>query len=169
MPDLDELLARGGGAASRRLLLRHGIPRTQIDNELRRRRLVAIFPRAYCRPWDVDEVGILERAALLSVGHPATLSHLTALRRWRLIDSSEHVHVTVPAQRYLRPPRDLLVHRARRFPPVVLLDGSLTVDLPFAITSSWPLLPEAERRGPAIRATRQRLTRRRTWSRPRSG
>jgi very-short-patch-repair endonuclease len=69
------------------------------------------------------------------------------------------VHVTVPAQRYLRPPNGLVVHRASRFPPVVLLDSSLTVDLPFAVASSWPLLPAAQRRGPAVRATRQRLTR----------
>jgi very-short-patch-repair endonuclease len=159
VPDLDELLPRFGGAASRNLLLRGGVTRTQIDNAIRRGRLVAVLPRTYCRPWDVDDVAIRERAALMSVGHPAALSHLSGLRRWRLLEiPPDAVHVTVPVHRYLQPTSEIVVHRATSFPPVVLLDRSLTVELPFAVASSWPLLPPSERRGPAIRAVRQRLT-----------
>jgi hypothetical protein len=131
VPDLDELLPRFGGAASRNLLLRGGVTRTQIDNAIRRGRLVAVLPRTYCRPWDVDDVAIRERAALMSVGHPAALSHLSGLRRWRLLEiPPDAVHVTVPVHRYLQPTSEIVVHRATRFPPVVLLDRSLTVEFP---------------------------------------
>lgn len=79
--EIDAMLARCGGAASRELLLRQGLSGVRLDAEIRQGALVRPFPRTYCRPWDADCSDTLERAALFSVGMPAALSHLTALRR----------------------------------------------------------------------------------------
>jgi hypothetical protein len=134
------------------------IPRTAVDHEVRRGQLARVFPRAYVRPWDVDQVEQLERAAFLSVGAPVALSHLTALRRWGVIDSPDSVHVTVPYGRRARPRPEWVVHRARTFPRVIGIDGFATVDLPDALVTSWGLLAPHERRRPVIAAIRDRLT-----------
>jgi very-short-patch-repair endonuclease len=156
--DVDRMLRRCGGVASRELLFRQGLDRHRLDNEVRSGALVAVFPRAYCRPWDVDEVEIRERGALMSVGHPVSLSHLSALRRWGVLArADESVHVTVPARRLPRGADGLVVHRVNRFPPVVKHSKLITVTAPTAITTSWPLLRGPDERAPAVTAVRSRL------------
>lgn len=152
------MLARHGGVASRAMLQRQGLSRHALDNEVRKGALVRVMHRTHCRPWDADDVGMRERAALMSVGAPATLSHLTALRRWRLLaDAPDDVHVTVPARRYPRAQDGLVVHRTRGFPPVVILDRLMTVTAEAAIATTWPMLAGPDQRGPAIEAVRSRL------------
>lgn len=155
---VDAALARYGRVASRAMLRRQGLARHTVDNEIRRGGLVRILPRTHCRPWDADDIGTRERAALTCVGAPAALSHLTALRRWQLLPRApESVHVTVPFGRNPRSTDALVVHRTRRFPPVVRLDRLVTVAAEAAIATSWPILDVRERRGPAIEAVRSRL------------
>lgn len=156
--DVDRMLARYGGVASRQMLSDLGLSRHQLDNEVKSGALVALLPRAYCRPWDLDEIAILERAALTSVGCPAALSHLSALRRWDLLEShSQPVHISVPANRYPRAHDGLRVHRVQRLPALVRQNRLLTVEAAAAVVTSWPLLAHADRRAPAIDAVRRRI------------
>ncbi|HEV7204868.1 MAG TPA: DUF559 domain-containing protein [Jatrophihabitans sp.] len=157
MPDIDRLLARCGGALSRDLLVRAGLDRHAIDSEVRRGGLVAAFPRAYCRPWEVDQPDVRELAAVMSLGHPVALSHLTALRRWGLASAPPQVHVSVLDRRNPRGGPDLAVHRVAAFPPVARVDRQLVVRPAFAIASSWPLQDAEHRRAAAITAVRRRL------------
>lgn len=154
--EIDAVLRRVGGVASRRRLLTV-VTRHQLDYEIRTGRLVAPFARALCRPWDADF--LRERAALVSVGPPAALSHTTALRQWSVLDRAADtgVHISVPASRSLRPQPGLVLHRVLRMPPTFRVTGLPTVSLAAALIGSWPLLPRRERREPAITAVRRRL------------
>lgn len=153
--DIDEVLDTFGGVVARRRLL-SVVSRHQIDHEVRRGDLAIPFPRALCRPWDVDLVR--DRAALTSVGPPAALSHLTALRRWDLLDGNlDAVHISVPATRAPRPRRGLVVHRVVVMPPLTRTQGLPTVHPADAVVTSWPLLPPRVRRSPAITAVRRGL------------
>ena len=155
---IDALLAACGGVTSRRLMFKAGITRATADCELRTGALVRVMPRAYCRPWQADSVDIHERAALMSLGMPAALSHLSTLRRWELLDTPpSQVHATVPARRCIQSTPLLVVHRANRFPPVVRYQGLVTVTVAHAVASSWPLLAGSGQRDPAIKAVRKRL------------
>jgi very-short-patch-repair endonuclease len=156
LPEIDQALRRSGGVATRRRLL-SVVSRHQLDREVRTGRLVSPFPRALCRPWDADFT--LDRAALTSVGPPAALSHLTALKRWEVLEPQliDAVHVSVPASRYPRGQAGLAVHRVARLPQTVRLDGLPTVQLADAIVTSWPMLGHRDQREPAISAVRRRL------------
>ena len=157
-PEIDIVLAATGGAASRAALLT-AVTRNQLDDEVARGHLVAPFPRAYCRPWDVEEPAVRESAALSSVGRPAALSHLTALRRWGLpVQPGNAIHVTVPARRHpigRRP--GLFVHRARGRVQTRKIGGLLTVNPAVALVRSWPMLSGPDQRAPIIAAARDRL------------
>ncbi len=156
-PEIDELLGRTGGVATRARLLRV-VTRNQLDHEVRTGRLLTPFPGAFCRPWDADIEAVLHRAALTSVGPPAALSHLTALQHWQLIAGRpEDIHVAVPASRAPRSRPGLTLHRVARFPRVVRVEGLIVVTPAEAVVSSWPLLPGDERRSPAIAMLRRRL------------
>lgn len=155
---VDNLLAARAGVASRADLLTV-LTRHELDDEIRRGHLVAPFPRAYCRPWDLDHPPIRERAGLVSVGQPAALSHLSALRRWNIpTPETEQIHVTVPIGRHPigRSP-GLTVHRTRVRTRVRRVGGLLTVAAEVAVVRSWPLLSGSEQRAPAIAAVRRRL------------
>jgi very-short-patch-repair endonuclease len=156
--EVDEVLARTGGVASRSALLRV-LTRNEFDHEVRSGHLVAPFPRTYCRPWDQDHPPIRERAALVSVGQPAAISHLTAQRRWGLTTpGSEQLHVTTPIGRHPigRAP-GLTVHRTRVPTRVRMVAGLPTVEPAIAVVRSWPLLQVADQRAPAIEAVRTGL------------
>jgi very-short-patch-repair endonuclease len=152
---IDRLLARTGGVASRSRLLTV-TTRAQLDREIRSGHLVSQFPRAYSRPWDWDVV--LERAALVSVGPPAALSHTSALRRWRLpAGTSTAIHVTVPARRHPIGDEQLTIHRVTHFPRVLKVNGLITVSVADAVVGAWPLLVGPDQRAAALAATRTRL------------
>ena len=144
---MDTLLARTRGVVTRTLLQRIGWTRHEMDNALRRGDLVALSRGTYCRPWDVDQVDVVERAAALSLAPACALSHLSALRRWGLpVPASHAVHVIVPSRRCPRVRDGVVEHRAATFPPVVQLDGVVTITAPIAIAGSWRLLPATDRR-----------------------
>jgi very-short-patch-repair endonuclease len=155
---IQRVLDAHGGAAARGLILRSGVGRATLDHELRRGRLIRLPAGGYLRPWDADLPAMQERAVITELGMPSAISHLSALRRWGLAEAPQDVHVTVPPRRCPRRP-GLQVHRAVQFPKVVRLDGVVTVAAADAVVGSWPLLPERERRSPAITAVRTRLIR----------
>ncbi len=135
------------------------VGRGAFDDEVRRRWLVAAFPRAYCRPWDADLIEVRRRAALVSVGGENALSHLTALEQWNLpAPAGGPLHVTAYQPRHPRGvPRELIVHRTLRPLTAILVDGVPTVSPAVAVATSWPLLRGADQRAPSIEATRRGL------------
>lgn len=92
------------------------------------------------------------------------MSHTTALEVWGLhkCEPAEPVHATVPAGVRLRPARLVVVHRRVGLviePPQVLVrDGVPVTRLEQTLVDAWPLLPEAERYAPMIRAVNDRQT-----------
>jgi hypothetical protein len=157
-PEIDAYLRSCGHAASREQLLRL-LTRNELDHEVAAGYLAAPFPRVYCRPWELDDREVRERAALLSVGRPAVLSHLTALRRWGLtVPDTGDVHVTVPIGRHpLSAAPGLVVHRTRIRSTARPVGGLLTIDPAYAVVQSWPLVPGIDQRAPAIEAVRKRV------------
>ena len=158
LPEIDALLRRSGGVATRGRLLTV-VSRSALDRETRTGRLVSPFARVWCRPWDADQPTILDRAALMSVGTPAALDRRTALRRWDLVDepAQRDTHVAVPVRRSPRRQAGLVVHRVMQFPPVVRMDGLIVTSAAEAVVTSWADDDGPDRRGPAIAATRAHL------------
>ncbi|MGN6608742.1 MAG: DUF559 domain-containing protein [Jatrophihabitans sp.] len=156
---IDRLLARSGRAASRARLL-EVVSRNQLDDEVARGHLVTPFPRVHCRPWDADDLDVLELAGVLSVGRPAALSHTSGLRRYELPVAvpDDRVQVTTHIGRHPigRSP-DLVVHRTRVPTAVRLVRGVPTVEPAVAVTRSWPLLVGPDQRAAAITAVRSGL------------
>lgn len=156
--NVEELLSSGAGVASRaqfiQLMGRHA-----FDNAVKRRSLVAVFPRVYAYPWDVDLSDIRQRAALLSVGGSVALSHGTALALWGLtVSEDDPLHVTAYQPRHPRGVSDkLVVHRTRLPLEATELDELSAVGVERALVSSWPLQPDPQRRAPLIEACRRRL------------
>src|SRR5689334_24060401 len=102
VPSIDALLDRSGGAASRTDLLRV-VSRATLDDQVRRRLLTAVFPRAYARPWNVDDPTVRLRAATVSTGGEVALSHVTALEQWELLAvQNGPIHVTAYNPRHPR-------------------------------------------------------------------
>ena len=156
--EIDELLTSGSGVASRSELLRV-LSRAQLDDEIRRGLLQAVYPRAYARPWDVDDPRVGLHAALASVGGEVALSHLTALAQWQLpVPEGVPLHVTAFQPRHPRGvPGELVVHRTL-LPLSAREIGGLAVVRPeIALVTSWPLLTGTDQRAPVIEASRRRL------------
>lgn len=150
---VDELLGRTGLVASRRELL-GVLSRAELDDEIRRGRLARPFRRAYCRPWEADQPDVLERAALISVGQPSALSHLSALHRHGLAQRPAQIHTSVPTERVVRPQPGLVVHRRSAMP--VPASRYPLVSVAESVVAPWPLLARHDQRGPAIAAVRTR-------------
>lgn len=159
MPDcIDHLLEARGLVASRTELLRV-VSRNRLDGEIKRRRLESVFPRAYARPWDVDLPHVRARAALVSVGGEAALSHLTALERCDLpVPPGGPLHVTAYNPRHPRGmPGQLVVHRTLLPLGAREIDGLPVVRPEIAAIMSWPLLTGSDQRAPLIEGMRRRL------------
>lgn len=157
-PEIDVLLANSHHIASRAELLKL-VGRARLDDEIRRGRLTAVFPRAYARPWDADEPSLRLAAALTSVGGDVALSHLTALAQWELpVPSDAPLHVTAFQPRHPRGvPGELVVHRTLLPLDAHLVAGLATVRPETAAVTSWPLLRGPEQRAPVIEGARRRL------------
>lgn len=155
---ISDLLTQHGGVVSRADLVRH-LGRATVDDEIRRGHLVAVFPRAYSRPWDADLPRVRLAAALTSVGGEAALSHVTSLQQWGLPVGGEHpIHVTAYNPRHPRGVRDeLVVHRT--LVPLNARDcaGLATVRPELAAITSWPLLDGPNRRAAVIEGGRRGL------------
>lgn len=155
--EIERALNANDGVASRDQLLQV-CRRATVDEEVRRRRIVAIFPRAYARPWDVDVSQIRLRAALASVGGEVALSHLTALRLSSLPAPAEPLHVTAFQPRHPRGvPGELTVHRTLLPLRAVWTQGLPVVTAAVAAVTSWPLLVGADQRAPMIEGARRGL------------
>jgi very-short-patch-repair endonuclease len=113
----------------------------------------------YAHPWDVDLPEVRRRAALLSVGGDAALSHLTALALRDLPVPDDGIqHVTAYLPRHPRGvPGELTVHRSRRPLQPVEVAGLPVVRVERALSASWPLLSGPDRRAPLIEAARRKL------------
>lgn len=157
---ITELLARFNGVASRAHLVRH-VGRAAADDEIRRGHLVAVFPRAYARPWDVDLPRHRLAAALVSVGGEAALSHVTALQQWGLPVRGEHpIHVTAYNPRHPRGvPDELVVHRTLAPLQARDHDGLPVVRPELAAITSWPLLVGPDQRAPVVEGARRGMFR----------
>jgi very-short-patch-repair endonuclease len=135
------------------------IGRHRFDNQVKTGSLSAVFPRVYAYPWDVELPIIRRRAALLSVGGEAALSHLTALELSGLpVPDGAPLHVTAYLPRHPRGvPEELVVHRSRQPLRAVERDGLSVVRLETALTRTWPLLDGPAQRAPLVEAYRRRL------------
>jgi very-short-patch-repair endonuclease len=109
-----KLADRGGGVVSRAELLAAGVPRHAIDYRARNHRLHECFRNVYAVGHSVISLRGRARAALLSVGDQAALSHL-----WSL--AVHGVRVTLPAEIDLlvpratcRPQAGIRLHRSRQ-------------------------------------------------------
>lgn len=152
------LLDANAGVVSRQALLA-SCGRAYANYLIRHRDLVAVFPRAYARPWDVDLTGTRLRAALVSVGGEVALSHLTALARWDLpCPDDVPLHVTAINPRHPRVVAgELVVHRTL-LPLRARWHGQLpVVDPAVAAVSSWSLLSGSAARAPLIEGRRRGL------------
>ena len=156
--EISDVLNQLSGVATRREIVQH-VGRAAFDDEVRRKHLIAVFPRAYARPWDADEPSIRLAAALASVGGEAALSHLTALSRWRLpAPADAPIHVTAYNPRHPRGvPGELVVHRTLAPLAAREVEGLATVRPEVAAITSWPLLDGPEQRAPVIEGARRRL------------
>jgi very-short-patch-repair endonuclease len=156
--EIEELLAARNGVASRAELVA-AIGRHAFDNATKSGRVEAVFPRAYALPWDVEDPQIRRRAALVSVGGEAALSHLTAIDLQGLpVSEDAPLHVTAYQTRHPRGvPGELVAHRTLRPLAAVEVDGLSTVRLEEALTTSWPLLSGPDQRAPLVEAYRRRL------------
>jgi len=163
---IDELLALRNGVAGREELVA-AVGRHAFDNAVKTRRVQAVFPRAYSLPWDVDDPLLRRRAALVSVGGEAALSHLTVLDAWGLpVPADGPLHVTAYLTRHPRGvPDELVVHRTRQRLDAVERDGLPLVRLEKALVTSWPLLSGPDQRAPLIEAHRRRLLSKRRLAR----
>ncbi len=157
-PEIDLLLAASNRTAARSDLL-NVVTRAVLDDEIRRGRLVAVFPRAYARPFDADDPGVRLAAALASVGGDVALSHVTALGQWNLpVPSDTPLHVTAFQPRHPRGvPGELIVHRTLLPLGAGWCDGLPTVRPELCAITSWPLLDGTDQRAPLIEGARRGL------------
>lgn len=156
--NIPDVMAAAGGIADRPQLLRT-LGRSRLDNAVKTGELCRLLPRVFVLPWDADQVDVRRRAALLSVGGDAALSHLTTLELAGLpVPPGEPMHVTAYLPRHPRGVRGVLVVHRTRQPLQAVERGSLpTVRLETALATSWPLLAGADQRAPLIEAYRRRL------------
>lgn len=140
---IENALRSGRGVASRANLLSVA-PRAVVDNEVRRGRLRAIFPRSYIRPWDTEDRELHHRAALVSVGGEAALSHTTALAIQQVLDDDGGpVHVTAFNPRHPRGvPDRLVVHRTLLPLRAVWRNDLPVVRAAFSLVAAWPILDD---------------------------
>ena len=136
-PRLMELARLQAGVISRRQALLAGMSNNGIDTRIRSGRWRHIHPGIYA-----TFTGPMTRdaslwAALLYAGKGAQLSHETAAEILRLADQrSALIHVTIPAERRVRPVHGIAIHRssylepgwrfARGVPPHTMTEETIT-------------------------------------------
>ena len=158
---IDVKLAANYAVCTRAELL-EVVSRNQLDDEIKRARLVRVAPRTYCRPWDADLAITHELAAAKSAGGCA-LSHTTALHRSQLpVPGGEQpIHLTTERRYRPRPGSArasgvaVIVHRSRLAVPTTQSGNARIVTPAWAIVGSWPLLSGSAQRAPAIAAVRR--------------
>jgi len=151
---IDRLLDERGGACSRAELLTV-VSEAELGNEVRRRRLERIFPRAYARPWMADQPDVRDRAAIASVGAPVAISHTSALRRWGAPTDDDQVHVTTLIGRRFERTPGLIIHVTSQHLTCSRDRGVLTAAPEYAVVQTWTI--SGERRAMVLEAVRRGL------------
>jgi very-short-patch-repair endonuclease len=133
-----------------------------VDDALADGALIRLAPMVYALP-STGECRNRLMAGLLLWRPDGAISHTDGLGVWELPTAlDERVHLTVPGGRPATTWPAATLHRRRGFeaaPPHVVIRGGLrVVRLEQAIVESWALLPEVDRRVPAIVALRERRT-----------
>lgn len=110
--------SRQYGLLAYRQLLAAGVGRGAIEHRIRAGRLIRVQRGVYA-VGHVHESALVRRmAAVLTCGHGAVLSHLSALAHWELRGSSaQNIHVTVPRRNGSRSRAGIVVHRSLALPP----------------------------------------------------
>lgn len=115
-PAIAALAGAQHGAVSRGQLVAAGLGRGAIEHRLRRGRLHLAYRGTYFVGHPAAPPAAWDAAALLACGQGSALSHVTAARRWRLVDREPGaIHVTVDARR--RPAARPGPHRGGRAGP----------------------------------------------------
>jgi hypothetical protein len=134
---LTTLFARQDGLATFRQAERCGVSRGTLRRRLRDGEWVAIDRTVFAiagmqRSWRRDV-----RAALLSVGSDAAISHATAARMHRLdgFDTEPEIHITVFGEEHHSAPSGAIVHRSRHLTAkqCPLIEGMRVVSKPIAL------------------------------------
>jgi len=141
------------------------VPEHVLDDAIADCVLTRIFPKVYCLPEQARDRTIRRRGALAHRPRTA-LSAIDALDVWSCfpfpIPAAERIHVTGNRRESKSKWPDLTVHRQAGFalkaPLVWETQGLHVVRLEQAIVDSWTMLPERDRRVPAITAIRERRT-----------
>ncbi|MCI0685877.1 MAG: DUF559 domain-containing protein [Sporichthyaceae bacterium] len=156
-----ETLLRGNGGVVERSVAEQVVSSSAISYALRTGRVIAAFPRVLLLT-DAIHPATRARAALLSVGPDAALSHLTALFVWGVAPHhGERIHVTTAPDRRIRIRGVVAHHRAgfRAEPPQVVVRQELPITgLDQTLIDCWPLLPGPDRRAAIIAAAAERQT-----------
>ncbi|MEI4270783.1 DUF559 domain-containing protein [Klenkia sp. LSe6-5] len=155
---VSSILASQDGLATRQDLLRH-VPRTVVDGMVERGQLLRVFPHVYTARGNPAAGDRRLRAALLSVGPHAALSHRTALAVRGLVEHAGAVHVVVDHRRRQAGSHDLQVHRRQGFADdpdaVETVRGLRVTALADSLVDAWPGLPRPVRRPVLLDAVRR--------------
>lgn len=154
---LREVLAGGGGVASRRELRRAGVGQRWVRRAILGGRLIEILPGVVADPrLRVDEWTRV-RAAVLYAGDDAAVSHTSALWVWGLMQGQlgPIVHVSVPRPG-VRSVQGVRVHQ-RSAGPVEVQRGLPVVAVRDALVGAAGLLDLDALRFPAVDAVMRRL------------
>lgn len=152
---------RRRGVITRREALTIGAAHV-VDDALACGAIVRVFPGVYTLPDYRDDRRILRRG--VQVYRPdCAISHVDGLDVWGLPTAlDDTVHITLSPAKRVRPVPGLTPHHRHAFDPVppqvMTRRGLRVVSLEQAVVESWPLLPEIDRRVPAIVALRERRT-----------
>lgn len=135
-----------------------------VDDALASGVIVRLLPSTFALPELAGDRNAQRRAALLH-RPDAALGGLDALDGWDVLDERQAhgaIHlVTDAGHRESKAPGVRVTRRAgfRNEPPhVIVRDGLRLTRLEQTIVDSWPLLPEMDRRAPALVAVRERRT-----------
>ena len=150
-----------GGLLSRKRALTLA-PDHVLEDALRAGAIRRLLPGIYALPDCADDRTVRRRAAL-AYCPGAALSHTDGLDAWGIGNwLDEAVHLTTAAEHHASRVPGLRLHRRQGFscqpPDVVVRSGLRVVRLETAIIDSWSLLPQVDRRVPAIVAIRERKT-----------
>jgi very-short-patch-repair endonuclease len=135
-----------------------------VDDALTSGAIVRLLPSTYALPEFAGDRSAHRRAALLH-RPDAALGGLDALDVWVVLDEPQArgaIELVTEATRRESKAAGLRVARRAGFrnapPHVVVRDGMRVTRLERTIVDSWPLLPEMDRRAPALIAVRERRT-----------
>jgi len=133
-----------------------------VDGALRAGVIVAALPGVYVLPEHADRPKT-RRSAALKYRSRCAVSHTDGLDIWDLPTClGDSLHLSGPEDEPPSKMEGITVHRRRNFnlaPAYTVTRGGLrVVRIEQAIVESWSLLPEIDRRVPAIVAIRERRT-----------